>query len=125
MRIVFEDGVCEEIGVEPLGEGHVRLLETPLASSTGARMGDVVEVAPEGSTFRFQRIVAPSVLITTEWLINAKSTESEELAVFLAQLCRLGGEWERAFGGILLVHAPLEHADEIARALPRVLNGSG
>ena len=106
MRIVFDDGVCEEVEVEPAGE-YVRLLMTPLASNTHARLGDLVELQnEEGDVARFLRIVEPSTLVTLERIVGGETALSESFLALLAEVRAMGGECERAFGGIFLLHVP-------------------
>ena len=121
MRIVFEDSVCEDIEVEQLPDGHVRLLETPLASETGARLGDIVELKTEGSVSRFVRIVAPSILVTLEWLVTSRVADSPEFRKTIQYVRTIGGETEQAFGGMLLVHVPSERVREVTARIEELL----
>jgi hypothetical protein len=109
LRIVFEDHVCEEVDAHQLQGNCFRLLMTPVASSTGARYGDEIELQPEeGGVWRFKRILKPSPLITSEWLVSEDVAESLTLTELLREVRESGGEWERAFGGIVFLHLPDE-----------------
>jgi len=121
MRIVFDDGICEDIEVEPLSGGEVRLLQTPLASATDARYGDAVELKEEGQVHLFQRITARSPLVTTQWTVTEAVAESAELQDVLSNVRGAGGHWERAYGGMMLVHTPDRYAEKVRQALERIV----
>ena len=121
MRILFDDAVSEDVEVERLPDGHVRLLETPLASETAARLGDIIELNPEGSVSRFVRIVTPSTLVTIEWLVTSRVAHSQELRDTIQYVRSIGGETEQAFGGVLLVHVPSESVEEVTGRLRDLL----
>ena len=122
MRIVFDDSVCEDVEVEPLPDGYVRLLETPLASETGARLGDVIELRSEGSVSRFVRVVAPSTLVTLDWLLPKRVADSDEIRETIQYVRTIGGETEQAFGGVLLVHVPSERVEDVTVRLQELLH---
>ena len=105
MRILFEDGTCEDIDTEPV-RGRYRLLATPLCSSSDLRLGDVVELTSEGDIWRFQRVMARSPLVTVEYLVTRKIAELPAFHSLLEKVRQSGGEWERAFGGVVFIHLP-------------------
>jgi hypothetical protein len=113
MLILFEDGIAEELRAERIGETTFRLSETPLASATTVRRGDVVELADEGKIWRFVAVTEPSPHVTIELVVPTGGwTELRDLFDFVAQI---GGEWERAYGGVVLLHVPPAHAIDVER----------
>ncbi|HEX2836108.1 MAG TPA: hypothetical protein VHW00_24095 [Thermoanaerobaculia bacterium] len=116
MRILFEDGVCEDVETEPDGDFH-RLAATPLSSSTDARFGDVIELAAEGPIWRFVRVAEASPFVTLEFLLSREVAESEAFGRVLDHVRDQGGIWERAFGGMVFVHVPPETANDVKSRL--------
>lgn len=120
MRIVFEDGVCEDIDTEPMTATRHRLLATPLASSSGARLGDVVELTSDGDIWRFERLLDRSPLVTLDMLVTREIAGAPGFLDLLEQVRRIGGEWEQAFGGIVFIHVPPASVAEIESRLSEV-----
>lgn len=113
MLILFEDGVCEDVETGTAGESRFMLLTTPLASSTTARRGDVVELAAEGKIWRFLRVVEPSTDVTLQLTVPKDDGDWGALRSLFDALEAVGGRWERAYGGLVLLHVPAEHASSI------------
>lgn len=115
MLILFEDGVCEEVEAGAAGESRFLLMQTPLASSTTARRGDVVELESEGRIWRFVRVVHPATHMTIE--LNVAEGDALESPAALRSIFdaleQAGGQWERAYGGFVLLHVPAPHAAAI------------
>jgi hypothetical protein len=113
MKIVFEDGVCEDIDTEVMTGSRYRLLATPLSSSSAARLGDVIELASEGDLWRFERVLDRSPLVTLEWAVTQDIAAAPMFHELLEHVRQIGGEWEQAFGGIVFVHLPPASVAEI------------
>lgn len=113
MLILFEDGVCEDVETGTAGDSRFMLLTTPLASSTTARRGDVVELAAEGKIWRFLRVVEPSTDVTIELVVPKEHGDWGALRNLFDTLEQLGGKWERAYGGLVLLHVPAQHGETI------------
>jgi hypothetical protein len=109
MKIVFDDGVCDDVDVESLGPTRFRLLATPMASGTAARYGDVLELSEEGEVWRFVRIAEPSPFVT----LTAGAVDDD----LLVDLRGMGGEVEVAFGGIIYLHVPPLRVERVRRRL--------
>jgi len=120
MRILFGDGTCEDIDTEPVG-GSYRLLGTPLCSSSDLRLGDVVELTSEGDIWRFQRVMTRSPLVTLEYLVTRKIAELPDFHSLLEQVRTSGGEWERAFGGVVFIHLPPSFVPRIRSRMAELL----
>lgn len=116
MRILFDDGVCEDVETKPYGDFH-RLAATPLSTSADVRLGDVIELAVEGPIWRFVRVVEASPLVTLEFLLSREVAESEAFGRVLDHVRDRGGIWERAFGGMVFVHVPPETVDDVKSRL--------
>lgn len=113
--ILFDDGVCEEIEAEEVSASSWRLKQTPLASSTSARLGDVVELTPEGKIWRFQRVAEPASHVTIELLVPKDEGDWGALRALFDAVSDAGGEWERAYGGLVLLHVPAHAAHAIVQ----------
>jgi hypothetical protein len=109
MKILFEDGVYENVDVSEISRGVVRLDETPIASSAELRFGDVIEVEQgEQGVWRFLRLSKRANHESASVLISREIAGSTELQTVLSQITQLGVHWERAFGGILFLHGSAE-----------------
>lgn len=73
---------------------------------------DIIEAEPQDDgSVRFLRVVTPSELQTTTWVISQVWAESPSLRILLDKVVAAGGAWERFMVGWLLVHLPpAEHA---------------
>lgn len=115
MLILFDDGIAEELEADRLDASRFRLRETPLASATTAKKGDVLELVDEGKIWRFVAIAERSAHVTIELRVPTEGwTNLRELFDYIEEI---GGEWERAYGGVVLLHVPETHAREIERKI--------
>jgi hypothetical protein len=70
-------------------------------------MGDVIEADPlPDGTLKFRRIVKRAGFQRLEFLIHREVAESERLSLFLNTVIGMGGNWERNFGGWLILFLP-------------------
>lgn len=120
MKILFEDGVYEDVDAEPLTGNRYRLLATPLSSSSDAKFGDVIELTADGDIWRFERVFDRSSLHTLELLVSQSVAESPASRAVLEHVRQIGGEWERAFGGIVFVHVPPGSVAEIESRMAEI-----
>jgi hypothetical protein len=127
--ITFDDGASfETIMVTLLSSDTCRLEETPL-SEEGVSLGDVIKVEKdEMGRLRFRQITSKAELQTYSWLLSQHIIESPEFRNFCESVMRLGGMWEKALGGLVIVHIPL-HADfnpevEIDRIIGQLKNNA-
>lgn len=116
VRILFEDGVCEEVEVSFVGECICRLERTPLASTTEARLGDVVEFEPEDGIAKMRRITERSPFDMLAWTVSDSLAAAETFSRLVAEIEASGGRIEQAFGGTVLVHVRPDQRDAIERA---------
>jgi hypothetical protein len=105
VEVQFRSGV-EQLSLTPLGDRLYRLALSRLCASHPT-MGDIIEAdsLPDGR-LRFRRIVKRAGFQRLEFLIHREVAESERLARFLDKVISLGGNWERNFGGWLVLFLP-------------------
>src|SRR5208337_1770257 len=105
VQISFHDGRSEGLLVTPLGPNLYRLEESSVFGE--ASYHDVVEAEPQtDGTLRFMRVLTPSGLKTVTWVLAEALLESHALSALLERVIAVGGNWERIFGGTLIVHLP-------------------
>jgi len=115
VRMLFEDGVCEEVTVSFVGECLCRLEETPMASTTDARLGDVVEFEPEDGIAKMRRIAERSPLEMLVWVVSAELSSTDGFRRLAATIEGRGGVIERAHGGSVLVHVRPDEREALER----------
>lgn len=106
VKILFDDGVCEEVSVSFVGECLCRLEETPMASTTEARFGDVLEFEPEDGIAKMKRIAESSCFEMLTISLPTSDGRSEMISALVREAEAAGCRFERAYGGTLLVHVP-------------------
>ncbi len=118
VKILFEDGVCEEVAVTFAGECLCRLEQTPLASTTDARLGDVIEFEPEDGIAKMRRIAerSPFEMLT----LTLPHVSSEGFLTWVSNVERDGCRVERAHGGTILVHVLPDRVDAIKRSFDTI-----
>lgn len=111
-RIYFDNGDSETLILTPLGDDLYMLEESSFLGE--AMYKAVIRGTPrEGGNLLFVSIERPSGLVTQSCLLSPDIIDSSDFASILEQIMEVGGNWERAFGGILLVHAPEGRMQEI------------
>lgn len=122
IRILFPDGVCEAVAFESVTAGQVRLLATPTASTTEARLGDVVALEEiDGGVQRFVAIVEPSPFDTFSWPEPKSLAACGAFEDLLRRVEETGGTVERAFGGVSFAHVVKARSAEILRRYERIV----
>ena len=113
VQISFQDGCSEGLLVTRLGPNSYRLEESSALGE--ASYHDVIEAErqPDG-TLLFLRILTPSGLKTVSWILSLDYIESPDLTPLLDKVMAVGGNWERMFGGVLLLHLPPSEHDRIS-----------
>jgi hypothetical protein len=118
--LVFPDGVTELLMVSPIDSDHFRLEESAISSIFftldfgEAYYHDVIRASVRGDgALEFHGITERSGLLTQCRILSKDIIESPGLRLILDYLMSIGGNWERAFGGLLLVHVPPDFADTI------------
>jgi len=116
MTIQWNDATQEGILVTPLGDNRYRvevdviscmLLDRPRDYVPLPRWGDVVEAREIGpGRVQFVRVVERARMRRFQWVISRALIESPELDRVLSKIMDLGGNWERVFGGVVIVYLP-------------------
>jgi hypothetical protein len=107
LRITFQDEYAstEALLVTPVGQNLYRAEERSILGEVSYH--DIIETELLGDgTVRFLRVVTPSELKTESWIISQACAESPRLSTLLDRVMAVGGNWERIFGGFLIVHLP-------------------
>ena len=116
VRVTFQ-GDCtsiETLLVTLVGENLYRVEKSSVCGEVSYH--DVIETEPQGDGgVRFLRVVAPSELKTTSWVISQALAESPSLSTVLDRVMAVGGNWERMFDGCLIVHLPPADNDALVR----------
>ena len=104
-HVEYANGDCEELLVTPVGPNLYRLEESTLFGEP--KYHDVIEAETlsEGR-LRFIRIAATSGLRVATWILPEAQFQSARLPALLDRIVKIGGNWERTFGGVLTVHLP-------------------
>lgn len=117
----FEDGDSEELLLTPVEGDLYRLDESSFIGE--ARYGDVIRAScRDDGGLVFLRIETPSGLVAQSWVLSQSVLDSPECVLLLEHVVAIGGNWERAFGGILLVHTPRGSEGEIAERIKQIAN---
>ena len=106
----------EQLALMRLGDNLYRLEFSRLCAKHPS-FGDVIECAtlPDGD-LKFRRIVKRANYQRLDFVISREVAESERLAQFLEGVMALGGNWERTFGGWLVLFLPESANREEVRA---------
>ena len=111
-RIRYENGNSEDLALTRVGPDLYRLNESSFVGD--AVFADVIHVQqlPDG-TFHFLGIAERSPLVTQSWILSEQVISSASIRAILANITGLGGNWEQAFGGLLMIHVPPDSACRI------------
>lgn len=105
LEILYADGSSEGLLVSPIGPNLYRLEESSLLGE--ASFGDVIEAEPtqEGGLL-FKCVAASSEMTTVNCVLTSEQMNAPGLQPLLDRIMSLGGNWERAFDGLLMIHLP-------------------
>jgi hypothetical protein len=117
LRLVFEDGpgiavsfpddITEDLSLTHIEGDQYRVEFSSLVADPRVFYGDLIEINPTGDkSADFVRVVKRSGFRVSCRLIGQKTIESPLLQILLDKVMQFGGNWERAFGGVLIVHLP-------------------
>jgi hypothetical protein len=125
LKIIFRDGsTFEPLSVTALGENLYRAEESviPLCGPEEfIRYKDVIEVELKSEREGwFRRIVQPSPYKTSIHILPLDLISSSAFEEFSQRLLELGGYWESAFGGVLIVHLCLQAEFDLDRELSQI-----
>ena len=107
IAIAFPNNVTEDLPLTHVEGNQYRLGSSSLLGEPRVFYGDVIEIKPTGEkSADFLRVVKRSGLQVSCSMIGKDIIDSPLLQQLLDKIMQLGGNWERAFGGVLLVHLP-------------------
>lgn len=104
-EILYPDGSSEGLIVSSVGPNLFRLEESSLLGE--AVFGDVIEAEPrQDGSLEFKRVAAESEMSTVSCILTLEQMNAPGLQPLLDRIMSLGGNWERAMDGLLMVHLP-------------------
>lgn len=104
-RITFDNGDIEDLLLTPLGDNLYRVEESSLLGECMYR--DVVKAKPlDDGTLQFLSVEARSGLTVQSWILSESVIAAPQFQAILNDVMAIGGNWEQAFGGLLLIHTP-------------------
>jgi hypothetical protein len=110
-RITFGNGDSEELLLTPVGEDLYRLEESSLLGEAMYRDVIKAKLLDDGG-LQFLHIEARSGLTVQSWLVSEDMIAASDFQAILSDVMAVGGNWEQAFGGLLLIHTPPDNATE-------------
>jgi hypothetical protein len=120
LRISFRDS-DETLLVTPIAQNLYRMEESAVLGEVFYH--DVIETELQtDGTVRFLRVLAPSGLTTLSGIVSRPVLESPAISALLERVMAVGGNWERKFGGVLILHLPPQERDPIVDALNDLFN---
>jgi hypothetical protein len=120
-EIRTETGDSEWLLLTPVGENLFRVEESSFV--TDAVYRDVIKATEtQGGALLFVEIVERSPLITNSWVLSQELIQSDAIQSVLKQITNQGGNWERVFGGGLIVHTSPTTAKEIEEQILCIAN---
>jgi hypothetical protein len=118
-KVVFSNGDSEELWLSSQGDDLFLLEESSFVRVIYYR--DVIRASREGDgSLRFQEVVRPSDLWRESWILSKQKIQSTEMQRVLQEVMDLGGNWEQALGGCLIVHIPMASAAVIKKHLEAI-----
>jgi hypothetical protein len=112
-------GDSETLLLTPVGEDLFRMEESSFL--TDAVYRDVIKATEtEGGALLFNEIAEHSPLVTNSWILQPELIQSDAVQSILKRIMDQGGNWEQAFGGVLMVHTSATTAKEIEEQIRRL-----
>lgn len=107
IAVSFADDITEDLPLTHVEGNQYRVEFSSMLANPRVFYGDVIEINPTGqNSADFVRIVKRSGFIVSCRLVGQETVESTLFQGLLDKIMRLGGNYERAFGGVLIVHLP-------------------
>jgi hypothetical protein len=101
------EGVTESATVTKVGARLYRL-ESVSAVVDSVNFRDIIEADEDGPTLRFRRVAKKSDWRVFDFLLAKDARESDQMKRVLERVEKVGGHWERIFGGCLFICLPPE-----------------
>jgi hypothetical protein len=107
IEVTFPNNVTEGMQLVYIRGNQYRVETSSVLAEPSVFYGDIIEIIPTAQTAAvFQSIVRRSEFKVFDFIISPKIADSPQLQALLESIMQLGGNWERFFGGVLLVHLP-------------------
>lgn len=121
--ISFDNGMSfETLIVTQLENDIYRLEETPLLSETELSFGDVIRLERDHlDRLIFRETISKSNFQVYSYLIAEHLRDASKFKDFCDQVMQLGGMWEFALGGVLIVHIPKDIDFDVASEINRLI----
>ena len=104
-----KEAMTTHLLMTPLGGSQYRLEETPMLLEDELFFHDVIRAKRRlGGGLQYQQLVAKSGLLVYDFILPLEFAASERLQLLLRRVGDEGGQWERVFGGILIIHLPAD-----------------
>ena len=85
-----------------------------------ALYGDIIRVSEaDDGALMFLEVAERSTLVSNNWIMSADTLGSPGIKAILTNVMELGGMWEQAFGGLLMVHVPPDFAETIFQQIDK------
>jgi hypothetical protein len=109
IAVSFAGGITEDIPLTHVDGNQYRVGFSSLLADPQVFYGDVIELNPTGeNSADFVRTVKRSGFLVSCRLVGQEIVESSLFQGLLDKVMQLGGNYERVFGGVLIVHLPAD-----------------
>jgi hypothetical protein len=104
-----------------MGPNLYRLEESAVLGE--AYYHDVIETELQtDGTVRYLRVQTPSGLTSLTFVVSQPVIESPAMSALLERVVAVGGNWEKIFGGVLILHLPPQERYPIVSALNSLMS---
>jgi hypothetical protein len=118
-QLIYENGDSEQLALTTIGPGLRRLDESSFVGD--ALYGDIIRVKEmNDGALLFVEVAERTTLVSKSWIMSADVLKSERMETILKDVMRIGGMWELAFGGLLMVHLPPKVAETVFQQINTV-----
>lgn len=114
----------ELLEVTPTGTDELRLEETPVFRPD-LSLGDVIRVKEIQGIYYYVHTVRKSDYRRAARLLSVEAAMSPELKELRTKVLSSGGRWETVFGGLVILHFPLEAAERLEAEFNKIARTYG
>ena len=122
-KLTYLNGDTEELWVTPVAADLFLLEESSLLGHCCYHDTIRATTGSDGS-LNFVEVVKPSALVTHTWILPSNVVESVGFRSILSDVLKVGGHWEQAFGGVVLVHLPRQEAEKVQERIELLSSNS-
>jgi hypothetical protein len=121
IAVSFGDEITEDLPLTHVEGNQYRVEFSSLLADPRVFYGDVIEINPTGeNSADFVRIVKRSGFLVSCSLVGQKITGYPSFQGLLDKIMQLGGNYERVFGGVLIVHLPASADFDVDKELQNI-----